>query len=670
MQSTHNLLLIAFTLICFSSCLPMPDKEVVDKQISIGDPIFTTIHNYTNSQNQDSIRSLLVHPNKYVREAAAQACGSIKSREFLPILRTALQDTSIEVRKAAIYSIGQIGDPSSERTLVQSFASQDTINGENTDYNQAVLDAIGKLGSLSSLENISSVQSYKDSDDALLLGQAKSIYNFALRDIYSEKGTERMNYLLNNIKLSDDVRSTAANYFYRAKTIDIEPYKFQIARLVKEDRSPAIRMACAAALAKTNSPQVLSVLMDQLRIEPDYRVKCNIIRAFSSYTYIDVIETVLELTEDENVNVASIAADYVIQKGNARDVSIYREYAEKDLPWQVKAKLYQAVVRHVPSRYLNTKSIVNNEITSLLAASANGYEQAAYVKALSEDVVNYKRLYELVSPSRSIPVKTALVEGLYNAVQSPKWKIAYNTRGRDRYAKGEIATMIEDLIKEGDAGQTAAAATMLSDASIGFAQLNVDYTYLDSIKNQLDLPAELETYNLVTDAINVLLDTTVNKAVSANVKEINWDLLSNVGDTTIATLKTTKGDINIQLMPSLAPGTVSNFIDLAQQNYYDDKVFHRVVPNFVAQGGCPRGDGYGSSDYTIRSETPPVSFDRGGMVGMASAGPHTESCQFFVTHSPTMHLDGKYTLFGKVVGGMDIVHALQIGDKIEDLVIE
>ena len=120
-------------------------------------------------------------------------------------------------------------------------------------------------------------------------------------------------------------------------------------------------------------------------------------------------------------------------------------------------------------------------------------------------------------------------------------------------------------------------------------------------------------------------------------------------------------------MPQYAPATVANFINLTDENFYDRKYIHRVVPNFVAQGGCPRGDGYGSLDYTIRSELPDLHYDDEGYLGMASAGNHTESTQWFITHSPTPHLDGRYTIFGKVSEGMDVVHNLRIGDIIQDI---
>ena len=96
---------------------------------------------------------------------------------------------------------------------------------------------------------------------------------------------------------------------------------------------------------------------------------------------------------------------------------------------------------------------------------------------------------------------------------------------------------------------------------------------------------------------------------------------------------------------------------------------HRDIPNFVIQGGCTRGDGYGIEDYTIRSEFSLRSYDDGGYVGMASSGKDTEGTQFFITHTAALHLDGKYTIFAKVKQGMDIVNDIQVGDKITNVKI-
>jgi len=112
-----------------------------------------------------------------------------------------------------------------------------------------------------------------------------------------------------------------------------------------------------------------------------------------------------------------------------------------------------------------------------------------------------------------------------------------------------------------------------------------------------------------------------------------------------------------------APGSTANFVKLAKKDFYNNAVIHRVVPNFVVQGGCPRGDGWGSSDNSIRSEFPDLQYLE-GYVGMASAGKDTETCQWFITHCPTPHLDGHYSIFGKVIEGMEVVHKIEMNDHV------
>ncbi|MCB0727122.1 MAG: peptidylprolyl isomerase [Ignavibacteriae bacterium] len=150
--------------------------------------------------------------------------------------------------------------------------------------------------------------------------------------------------------------------------------------------------------------------------------------------------------------------------------------------------------------------------------------------------------------------------------------------------------------------------------------------------------------------------------------DFDWDYLEGLKNKTLVTIVTNKGNIKIELLPDVAPFTVMNFLKLSEKNYYDGTVFHRVVPNFVIQGGDPTGTGYGGPGYSIRGEYSPMTYEE-GMVGMASSGKDTEGSQFFITHSATPHLDGKYTIFGKVIDGMDVVDEIMVGDRIEDIVV-
>lgn len=125
-------------------------------------------------------------------------------------------------------------------------------------------------------------------------------------------------------------------------------------------------------------------------------------------------------------------------------------------------------------------------------------------------------------------------------------------------------------------------------------------------------------------------------------------------------LRTSEGDIKVKLMPEVAPMHVTSTIYLTQLGFYDDLKFHRVIQGFMAQGGCPLGSGTGGPGYKYDGEFDrSVRHDRPGLLSMANAGPGTDGSQFFLTFVPTPHLDGKHTIFGEVVEGMDIVEALE-----------
>jgi peptidyl-prolyl cis-trans isomerase B (cyclophilin B) len=130
-----------------------------------------------------------------------------------------------------------------------------------------------------------------------------------------------------------------------------------------------------------------------------------------------------------------------------------------------------------------------------------------------------------------------------------------------------------------------------------------------------------------------------------------------------AVIKTEKGDITLELYPNEAPGTVANFEKLANSGFYDGLTFHRVIPDFVIQGGDPNGDGTGGPGYTIKCETEGNPHKHGtGALSMAHAGKDTGGSQFFITHSPQPHLDGVHTVFGQVIDGMDVVYKIRQGD--------
>mgnify|MGYP000912598774 CR=1 FL=1 len=137
-----------------------------------------------------------------------------------------------------------------------------------------------------------------------------------------------------------------------------------------------------------------------------------------------------------------------------------------------------------------------------------------------------------------------------------------------------------------------------------------------------------------------------------------------------ATIETARGNIVIELYPQHAPKTVNNFVFLAKEGFYDGVLFHRVINNFMIQGGDPTGTGRGGPGYKFEDETKGNPLKHGtGFLSMANAGPNTNGSQFFITHSPQPHLDGKHTVFGKVIEGQTVVDAVRQGDSMSKVTI-
>ncbi len=139
----------------------------------------------------------------------------------------------------------------------------------------------------------------------------------------------------------------------------------------------------------------------------------------------------------------------------------------------------------------------------------------------------------------------------------------------------------------------------------------------------------------------------------------------------VATIETNRGDIRLELFEDKAPRTCANFEKLARKGFYDNLKFHRVIANFMIQTGCPQGTGTGGPGYTFKDEFhPELKHDGAGVLSMANAGPDTNGSQFFITHNATPWLDGKHSVFGRVIEGQEVVNSIQQGDQMEKVKLE
>lgn len=612
-------------------------------------------------QQRDSLLMYLDHPDPSLRYRSAMAFASIRDSAAVIQLATLLADTNMQVRTAAAYALGQSRARQAAALLVSAFRQQDSTHAAEVS-NASILEAVGKTGDVQSLIAMSTTSTYLPSDETLVTGQARGIYRFALRGITHPSGTARMVAIVSDPAMPEPARIMAANYLFRATGISTAEHVETLIP-VTDDRDPRIRMCIAVALAKSATPQARQVIARMALRDSDYRVRCNILRALHYFPYEQVREVAFQSIDSRNVHVARCAATYLLEHGIERDAARYRSVSRGQLPWEVKTLLYGAANRYLTPAYAITKGNLNTELQEWYRRSLNPYEKAAVLQALAKDAGNYAQIPNLAFDDESPVVRTAGVDALASILGDRYFARDIGTRVTS--ARREIAEFLVDAIRKEDPGMISAAASALSNPQFGlddYARAHLET--FESALIALDLPKDIEAYDALADCLARLKNETYVRSTVPHNHPVNWEMVTDLADTIRVEVVTSRGNFRMELFTEHAPGTVMNFVELSRDRFFHGKNFHRVVPNFVIQGGCPRGDGYGSLDYTIRSELAPSYYIEEGRVGMASAGNHTECTQWFVTHSPTPHLDGNYTLFGRVTQGMDVVHAIQISDEI------
>jgi cyclophilin family peptidyl-prolyl cis-trans isomerase/HEAT repeat protein len=658
-----SLLLFPLFLL-LSQCRPIQEEKLTSIQWDFSNPEVVKLYNWQDQQKLDSLLAYFNHPDPTYRYGAAMAFASYKEEGAIDSLVQLLNDEVIGVRTAAAFALGQIGSERAESPLIKAFQTKDTLSIAD-ELNGVILEAIGKIGSQQQLVNLGTIKTYMRVDTLLLEGQARGIYNFALRQMIDSNGTDRMVDFIVRRGYPQSVRLIAANYLSRAKGVTLDSLAIvALSKTLAQDVDPNIRMALALGLGKTKSLVAFNAIQNRLNIEKDYRVKCNAIRALANFGYVEVLPIVTSMLEDENQHVASTVANYFVEHGIPRGANFYWANAkDTTLHWQTRMILYKATNKFMPTYFEVSKFSVNREIKQVLATANNPYQKAAALDALAEYNWNYRFIKDQNFDGEEAIIRMASVGALAKIARDPEFVRFFGTNGSKKVKK-ELADAFEEVIIKRDPAMTAVAA------ELDFKSYLDSLDFLKLTLEKLSLPREVETYNELKKTIAFFEGKEDNEAYVVPYNHpIDWEIFKGINKKAKAELKTEKGIITLELLRDVAPGTVVNFVQLSKNGFFNGKNFHRVVSNFVIQGGCPRGDGFGALDYTIRSELPPVYFDQGGLMGMASAGNHTECTQFFITHSPTPHLDGNYTIFARVIEGMDVVHQIEQDDVIESVTI-
>ena len=636
-QHLPGLFIISF-LVAVMACVPVDEKKEVQFDIGLENSLIRRIYNMQTRHDKDSLLLFLQDADPSARFAAARAFASFHDTTVLDLLYPLLKDPDGRVRAMAAEAVGLIGSPRSEAQLIESFDGRDSarLYGE---ANSAILEAMGRVGSTQYLHALSTISNYQHIDTLLLLGQVRGIYRYALRDMTDPEGTATMIKYFSDTGIPFEVRVMSANYLQRAPNLNLTPHNDQLLALWRIESDPYMRMCLATALGKLKTNNARDVLIESLQTEVDYRVKCNILRALQSFQYDDVSSILLEFAKSTHPAIAEVAAQYFVNQGKEKDAAKYKAAIDQCKTWESKSRLAEAANKNMTSIFTPAKESLQKDIQLYLTKSNNVYEKAAWLKAWGSEIRNFESIPKYITADQHVVIRSQAVQSLIDATKDKNFDAYF--AGEGHLIRSQIGGYLANAMRTGDAGVLALIAGAIIDPRTGLKEVLRDQkTELSKAMANLELPTEMETYLELAKALEAYeISSPPIPEEKKSVKQTDWGIVDKLTTSSKVRMTTSQGDIHLELYPERAPGSVANFIQLAEENFFDSKPFHRVVPNFVIQAGCPRGDGWGGPGYVIHSEFTPLTYEE-GYVGMASAGKDTEGSQWFITHSIQPHLDG------------------------------
>jgi cyclophilin family peptidyl-prolyl cis-trans isomerase/HEAT repeat protein len=600
------------------------------------DPTIRLIGRLRDERMADSLLQFLFHENAAVRKEAAMAFASIQDSSSITYLSKAvMREKDNDVRRCLAFAIGQTPSADSERIILGAI-----IKEKDSVVLSEMLEAYGKTTSHWQI-----IKPAFFHDTITAEGLAWSIYRAGINGKTDTTANSIAGALTAKI-YNEHTRLGAVHYFSRAAR-DFDKHFSTLKHLALTDPSAPIRMAATSALRKIKSDESLTAIQEILKSEKDYRVRVNAARALAAFDFEQTKGTLFSLACDKQIPVAVAASEVIRNNATPETWFEVSNLTAKATHWQVLANAQEGALKAGQTQE------VAEEIYASFANTRSPYEKAAWLTALK----NYLPAFDFLE-TQLLTTDVAVVRSAAASALSGSNYL----KDFDRAHKERFLTNLSKMIELGDAPSVGTMAAVIADSTLHYKEIIQDTGFLVKAKNKMKWPEDQEAIDAVNNAITYLTGKKQKRENKFN-HPIDWDHVAKIPADQQIIIRTSRGHIKLKLFVEDAPGSVSNFLKLASANYYDHKSFHRVVPNFVIQGGCKRGDGSGSENYTIRSEFSHRNYDTGAL-GMASAGKDTEGTQWFITHSPTPHLDGRYTIFGEVTEGMDVVEKIEVGDEI------
>lgn len=669
------------------------------------------------------LKTLMSSPNAGVRARAALAAGRIGNEAALSELSNILRrDKSMEARAWSAFAIGEVESEKGANALLESLKNSD----EHAQVRARVIEGLGKIAAALPRDQPSrsneigaailqalKLETERKSPDrqVVLLG-----ITAVLRSKPANAGLV-LAALLN----SEDarVRADSLNALGR---LSLKDGNLKALELLNSDPDAVVRANAARVLGAAEEKTAFDQLLKSATQDADSRVRVSAIRSLVSLKDSRAASALLKRgisITDRNLKPLPSELNEVLEIATAlgRLFALTADAAALDWLHKGQAELDYAapevelaLVRIAPDRYLNSfgsdpvearhtlqeKLILHwrsgatiaqalGEFASLPDSVANKADLMQTAESFLHAMVDYKN--SGININSLLPLHTEYgvpdVLRAY-AVYKPKDLpdvLRENLADNDVVVRATAADLLGKLPPSDENTRLLVAALPRAlKEDLNEAALSI----LDSLAKQKNTEAN-DAIKLTLDSSNYLLrkravsllkangsgdfSTRIGTVQTKNTPADYRRALARMGKRVRAVVTTTKGSFTIELLPNESPLTVDNFVQLARRGYFDGILFHRVVPNFVIQVGDPRGNGTGGPDYTIRCEVNEVPYDRGA-VGMALSGKDTGGSQWFVTHAPQPHLDGGYTVFGRVVSGMNVVDAIVRGDVVRSIVVK
>ncbi|MEQ8478988.1 peptidylprolyl isomerase [Fulvivirga sp.] len=636
---------VALIIIIISACQSQVEKVESPVSNKFENEELVKIYDLIDKRDSKQLLPYLRHENDTLRYEATLGFGSIQDTSAIKNVAFNLNDGSPKVRKAAAYALGQMKDTAAIAPIVSSLEVEDSVY-----VRQQLLESLGKVITQEKLRQLQ-YWPLKTSDDKQ--GLAWGLYRAGLRNVHDGISVDLAISLLDSSN-SYMTRLGAAHFLGRSRNLDLKGRSGLIIKSASKDKSPFVRMASALALGNAIEPKSLDALT-AIAKDSDYRVRVNALRSLTKFEFKDIKTAVFESLDDENVNVGITAAGIVANKANENDLEAVTSLTKQGLPGRINAALLGTQLK-----LAEDKQPVIEAIISEYNNAASDYYKADLLGALGNSPLAHEFVVTKTFAETPKAIGTAGITALATMRVNENFP---------QKLEAPFADIFKQAIETKDIAMIAVAGSVITDPDLNFKAVYDSAKFLTEVRSTLQLPKDIEAIQMLDRAIAFFNNEEYTAPENEYNHPIDWPAIKGIDKEQIVKISTDKGVVKLRMLVNDAPGSVVNFIALAKSGYYNGKNFHRVVPNFVIQGGCNRGDGYGGEDYSIRSEFANLRYEEGS-VGMASAGQDTEGTQWFITHSPTPHLDGSYTIFAKVTEGMDVVHKMEVGDKINTIELE